>query len=164
MMSIVKQRRKLAISGRERAVAGVVALLAILPVVSGGRGILEGPKSAPGGAASTASVDSEYRFVNVFWFAAGLSLLWSAAAPRERTRTTRTVLALAGAGGVPRLLSWRSVGPPHPVFRAATALELLGMPAVLLWHRSVFKTAKPKKRHGPRRGIGSTFPPRRDHA
>ncbi len=142
-MSIVQTQPKPAKMTNERAVTGVVALLAVLPIVSGGRGILEGPKSAPGGAASTASVDSEYRFVNVFWFAAGLSLLWSAAAPRDRARTTRTVLALAGAGGVPRLLSWRSAGPPHPVFRAATALELLGMPAVLLWHRSVFRTAKP---------------------
>lgn len=126
----------------ERGLVTVVALLAILPVVSGGRGIIEGPKSAPGGAPATPSVDSEYRFVNVFWFAAGVGLWWSIAAPRDRARTTRTILGLAGAGGVPRLLSWRTVGAPHPVFRAATFLELVGMPSVLIWHRSVFPKAR----------------------
>jgi hypothetical protein len=83
-------------------------------------------------------VDSEYRFVNVFWFAAGGGLWWSILAPAERSATTRALLALASAGGLPRLLSWRVAGRPHLVFQFATALELVGVPAVLIWHRSVF--------------------------
>ena len=122
----------------EQAVTVVVALLGVLPIVSGGRGMLQGPVAAPGGAATTPSVDSEYRFVNVFWFAAGAGLWWSAFAPRERATTTRAVLALASAGGVPRVLSWWSTGRPHPVFQAATFLELVGLPAVIVWHRRVF--------------------------
>lgn len=122
----------------ETAVRGVVAALGILPVVSGARGVLEGPASAPGGGSTTPSVDSEYRFVNVFWLAAGPGLWWSVAAPRQRATTTRILLGLAASGGVPRLMSWRAVGRPHPAFQAATALELIGVPAVLLWHRSVF--------------------------
>lgn len=125
-------------SNDERAVTAVVALLGVLPVLSGGRGMLQGPVGAPGGAATTPSVDSEYRFVNVFWFAAGVGLWWSVFAPRERAITTRAVLGLASIGGLPRILSWRSAGRPHPVFQAATVLELVGLPIVIVWHRTVF--------------------------
>src|SRR3546814_18555483 len=51
------------------------------------------------------SVDSEYRVVNVFWFAVGPGLWWSLRAPSERSGTTVALLALASAGGLPRLLS-----------------------------------------------------------
>lgn len=126
----------------ERALIGAVALLGVLPVVSGARGILHGPAAAPGGSAVVASVDSEYRFVNVFWFAAGVGLWWSIGAPQERANTTRAILGLASLGGLPRLLSWKAVGRPHPVFQAATALELAGLPVVLAWHRSVLNAQR----------------------
>jgi hypothetical protein len=38
------------------------------------------------------------------------------------------------AGGIARLLSWRAVGRPHAVFVAAAALELVGIPGLMLWH------------------------------
>lgn len=81
---------------------------------------------------------SEYRFINTFWTAGGLGLLWSLGAPQERGSVTRTILATAGLGGGPRLLSWSKVGRPHPVFVGALGLELVGVPAILAWHRRVF--------------------------
>lgn len=131
----------MAVTTRERRAHLVtLAALGAVPVATGALGILTGPEGAPGGGPTTASVDSEYRFVNTFWLAGGVTLWWSLTAPRERARTTRSILTLAGLGGGPRLLSWRRHGRPHPVFVGALALELVGMPAVVCWHRRVFPT------------------------
>lgn len=115
-----------------------LGLLGAVPLATGILGIAKGPEGAPGGGATTASVDSEYRFVNTFWLAGGIGLLWSLGAPQDRQPVTRVVLATAGLGGGPRLLSWSKTGRPHPVFVGALGLELVGVPVVLAWHRRVF--------------------------
>ncbi len=121
-----------------RAFRVTVAVLGVVPLGSALSGILAGPRLLPGGPGSpSASLDSEYRFTNVFWLAVAPAVWWSAARPRERSRVLRTTLAVVASGGVARLLSWRRVGRPHPVFVAATALELVGMPAVLAWHAAL---------------------------
>ncbi|WP_081655377.1 DUF4345 domain-containing protein [Amycolatopsis orientalis] len=128
-----------------KALLATLGALGAIPVASGLTGILGGPERAPGGAATTPSVDSEYRFVNTFWTAAGLALWWSLLRPEKRAGTTRLVLGTAAAGGLPRLLSARRAGAPHPVFRAATVLELAVVPGVLLWHARVFRAGQTPK-------------------
>ena len=120
------------------ALLGTLGVLGAIPVATGVLGIVGGPERAPGGAATTPSVDSEYRFVNVFWVAAGILLWWTLRRPAERATITRGILGLAAFGGLPRLLSVARTGLPHPVFRATIVLELGILPLVLLWHRRVF--------------------------
>ncbi|MBG6238431.1 hypothetical protein IWX78_001403 [Mycetocola sp. CAN_C7] len=115
----------------------VLAALGAIPVASGTAGMVLGTGALPGGAKTVGSVDSEYRFVNVFWAAAGGLLWWSLRQPENRSATTRMVLSLAALGGLPRLLSWAKTGSPHPVFRATILLELLVVPVVLAWHARV---------------------------
>jgi hypothetical protein len=119
------------------ALLATLAALGAIPVASGTTGMLRGTAAMPGGVATTGSTDSEYRFVNVFWTAAGVLLWWSLRHPEQRASVTRLVLALASFGGLPRLLSWARTGAPHPVFRATIALELVVVPAVLVWHHRV---------------------------
>lgn len=125
---------------RNRALTAVIAVLGAVPVASGTLGILGGTAAVPGNddPRGNPSLESEYRFVNTFWLAAGLGLWWSVREPTARAGTTRSLLAVAGLGGLPRLLAWKNAGRPHPAFRGALALELVGMPAVLAWHRSRF--------------------------
>lgn len=126
-------------SARQRtALLSTIALLGAIPIATGILGIVGGPEKAPGGGPTTPSVDSEYRFVNVFWAAAGVVLWWTLRRPEERSTATRTVLGLAALGGFPRLLSVLRTGLPHPVFRATIALELVVVPVVMLWHARVF--------------------------
>jgi hypothetical protein len=119
---------------QRRALTLVLAVLGAVAVASGLYAIILGPSFAPGGSPTSASVDSEYRFVNVFWLAAGGALWWSLLRPRERATVTRTTLVLAFVGGLARLLSLFVAGWPHPVFVATIFLELVVVPLVLWWH------------------------------
>jgi hypothetical protein len=116
----------------------VLSVLGAVPVATGLLAIIGGPTVAPGGGPTTPSVDSEYRFVNVFWLGAGLILWWTLLKPQPRALVTRTVLALAAIGGLARLLSVFIVGWPHPVYIGTLGLELIVVPLVILWHSRLF--------------------------
>jgi len=120
----------------------VLAVLGAVPVATGLLAIIGGPTVAPGGGPTTPSIDSEYRFVNVFWLGAGLILWWTLLKPQPRALVTRTVLALAAIGGLARLLSVLIVGWPHPVFIGTIVLELVIVPLVILWHARTFPVKK----------------------
>ena len=122
----------------------VLAVLGAVPVATGLLAIVGGPTVAPGGGPTTPSIDSEYRFVNVFWLAAGLVLWWTLRRASERALVTRVVLVIAATGGIARLISVLVVGWPHPVFVGTIGLELVVVPLVIWWHSRVF----PVKRTG----------------
>jgi len=126
-----------------RALIVVLAILGAVPVATSLLAIVGGPAAAPGGGPTTASVDSEYRFVNTFWLAAGLILWWTLRRPEARALVTRVVLSIAALGGFARLISVLVVGWPHPVFVATIGLELVVVPLVIWWHWRTFPTAKP---------------------
>ncbi|MBI3225421.1 MAG: DUF4345 domain-containing protein [Mycolicibacterium cosmeticum] len=74
------------------------------------------------------------------------SRFWSASAPviwseiphiGQRTKRFRLLTAIIFVGGLGRLAAWRQTRRPHPVFIAATALELVGIPALALWQTRV---------------------------
>lgn len=125
-----------------RRLRRVLATLGAVPVATGLLGILAGPGGAPGGGPTTASVDSEYRFINVFWVAAGGVLWWSLVRPVERATTTRLVLGVTALGGLPRLLSIRHAGRPHPVFQGTIVLELVILPLLLIWHGRAIRDSR----------------------
>ena len=108
--------------------------LAGIPFASGLIGMVVGPKTLPGDSSEVmATLDSEYRFINAFWFSIA-PIIWSTL-PRVEKETTklRLIMGVVFAGGLARLISWRRTGRPHPVFLGAIAIELVGMPVMAVW-------------------------------
>lgn len=112
-----------------------IALMALsgIPLVTGALGVVIGAAGLPEPAALAATADSEYRFLNVFWFAAGVGLLWASFRLRERRGVAVTLLAVASAGGLARAWSVVVSGWPHPIYIGVMVLELIVVPAVIVW-------------------------------
>jgi len=104
--------------------------------------MLVGPKALPGATGPLdPTADSEYRFVSAFWFFTA-PVIWSAIPHIEqRTSLVRRLTAVVFAGGLARLVSWRTTGRPHAVFIAAIMLELVGIPAAMAWQSQVASPA-----------------------
>jgi hypothetical protein len=124
--------------GGRRGLQVTLGVLSAIPFLSGLAGMLVGPKTLPGDTSQLgATADSEYRFVNAFWFATA-PVIWSAIPQVEqRTGLLRRLTAVIFVGGLARLVSWRTTGRPHAVFIAATVLELVGLPTVMAWQSRV---------------------------
>lgn len=112
----------------------VLRALSLIPIATGLLSIIASSAFTPGGEPLNPSMDSEYRFVNIFWTAAGVALLWSTFDLPARRLITQLVLALAAFGGIVRLWSVYLTDWPHPVFIGTIVLELLIVPMVLWWH------------------------------
>ena len=54
----------------------------------------------PGGQAVTPSIDGEYRFLSVFWFACGVMLYWLIPQVQRQTTAFRFLAGVIFFGGV----------------------------------------------------------------
>ena len=89
----------------------------------------------------SANVDSEFRF-HASWYAlVGMLVLVAARRPEAETRIIRACGAGFFVAACSRVLSWATVGKPHPWFRFLMAVEF-AIPALIVpWQSEVARAA-----------------------
>jgi hypothetical protein len=111
-------------------IGSVAAVAGLQGVLQGGAGILQGGRIS-------ANVDSEFRF-HASWYAVlGMLVLTTARRPETETRLIRACGAGFLVAACSRVLSWASVGKPHPWFRILMGLEF-AIPAIIIpWQHKI---------------------------
>ncbi len=132
-----------------KAFKTVVLLLAALAIVTGAADMLLGvPGQAALGvqlsaeAANDAVLNSQFRFLAAIWLGLGLLLCLCVFRLERYGPVLDGALAIVFLGGIGRILALVDQGFPDTVFSIgpvvlAIAVEIVGMPALIGWHRKV---------------------------
>ena len=111
----------------------VVAALAMIPTATGAAGLVLGPAFLGSEAPRPVDLDSHFRFLSGVFLAIGMGFLSTVPRIRERTARFRLLAALIFAGGLARLVSLGIAGAPSGGHIAGLAMELVGVPILVLW-------------------------------
>lgn len=116
-----------------RGLQAVTGALGALAIVTGAKAIADGPAGMPDGQVTTATVDSEVRFMAAYWLAYGGAALYLVPRVAEQKGAYRAWLTVMFASGLARVASYRRVGRPHPLMVSAAGVELLLPPTLWAW-------------------------------
>jgi hypothetical protein len=124
----------------KKALQIVLGVLGLIPILTGGLNLIMGASALNIDGASFSSdvlnnvvLDSEIRFFGAIWFGIGMILYWMLPSIEKQTMLLRLLTGGIFLGGIGRLASAFFVGIPPNHFIAATVLELIGMPILVLW-------------------------------
>jgi hypothetical protein len=122
----------------------VLALLALIPLVTGLIDIAIGARALVlFGATLSAdallepTLGSQMRFYGAIWLGYGALILYVVQNPRQQQTLFRILAGVLVLGGVARVISYLQLGAPAPFFFGAIALELIGVPLLVVWHAAL---------------------------
>lgn len=121
----------------------VIALLALIPIVMGGAGVLSGPAAVMGATAWPTDLDSHYRYLSGIFLGIGILFYVTIPAIERKTLLFRLAASLVVMGGLARLLSLLTVGAPSTAHLVGLVLELIVVPLLVMWQAYVARHAAP---------------------
>ena len=119
----------------------VVLIAALVPIVAGAAGVWAGPRMTGGVIAPSVDLDSHFRYLSGLLLGIGLAFMFCAARIERRGLLFRTLGLIVVAGGLGRLYGVSLSGLPGWGHRFGLFMELLVVPAFLLWHLSIERRA-----------------------
>jgi hypothetical protein len=124
----------------------VLAILGLIPVLTGGLDLILGARSLhvagssiPFDTMNDVVLDSQIRFFAATWLGVGIILYWMIPSIDRQTTLFRLLMGGIFLGGVGRISSAALVGIPPVHFIAAIVLELVGVPILVLWQSALSK-------------------------
>jgi hypothetical protein len=123
----------------KRALQIMMGILALIPVATGLIGFfgLRDPLYVRFGVVPNVVLDSNLRFFAGIWLGVGVTLFVILRRIERHGLIFRALWAMIFLGGLGRVLSIVDAGWPPPPFLGVLALELLGAPLFVLWHRRI---------------------------
>ncbi|MCU6455992.1 DUF4345 domain-containing protein [Sphingomonas sp. A2-49] len=119
--------------GERRLLQAVVALACLVPLGIGGQGVLHGPGFLGRPPVIPTDLDSHFRYLSGIFLAVGVAFASCIGRIEARGERFRLLGTLVMAGGCARLVSLANVGAPSAGHLAGLAMELGGMPLLMLW-------------------------------
>ena len=130
---------------RWRRLARVLQLFGVFAVATGLGDVLAGSRllTAAGATLGAGGVDpvlnSQIHYLGAMWAGVGASLWWCARDLRGRAGLLHLLMAAVVVGGVGRVIAAMRFGSGPPLLAFFIAVEFLGPPAIVLWHRRLLR-------------------------
>jgi hypothetical protein len=122
-----------------------VFIAALVPIAAGAAGVWKGP-SLSGVPTPNVDLDSHFRYLSGLLLGIGLAFMFCAARIERRGLLFRALGLIVVAGGLGRLYGASLSGLPSAGHRFGLVMELVVVPAFLLWHMRI-------ERRGGERGV-----------
>jgi len=114
-----------------------------VPLSVGGESILRGPSFLGHPPIVPTDLDSHFRYISGIFFALGLGFVSCVPAIEIKGPRFRLLGAMVVCGGLARVASLLSVGPPSRGHLFAFAMELGVVPLLMLWQAGFAKRYRP---------------------
>jgi hypothetical protein len=130
--------------GSRRALQIVTGILGVIPVTTGLIGLLglRDPLYVRFGVVPNVVLDSNLRFFAGVWIGVGVCVFRTLRGIERQGPLFRALWGMIFLGGVGRLCSIADAGRPPAPLLGVLALEIVGAPLFVLWHRQVERSAR----------------------
>lgn len=116
-----------------RLIQLVVFIAALVPIAAGAAGVWKGPHMT-GVSTPNVDLDSHFRYLSGLLLGIGLTFMFCAARIERQGLLFRALGLIVVVGGLGRLYGASLSGLPGAGHRFGLVMELLVVPALLLWH------------------------------
>lgn len=122
----------------KRGLQIVLAILSLIPLFFAVMGLIGGAEANNAGEAVTAGLDNQFRYLSAYYLSLFFLIWWVLQDLENRGAVLRLLVLAIFLGGLARLFSYLTVGPPPANAMMGMVLEL-GSPLIVLWHNMVAK-------------------------
>lgn len=122
----------------KRSLQIILVILSVIPLAFALIGLFGGAQLANEGGAVTAGLDNQFRYLSAFYLSLFFLIWWVLQDLENRGTVLKLLVFAIFLGGVARLYSHLTVGPPPTHAIGGMVLEL-GSPVLVLWHKLAFK-------------------------